>query len=458
MIATKDVSNKRSRHALDSTYLWHCRLSHINKKRMEKLQRDGNLQPTHDESLEKCKSCISEKMARKPFPHQVERAKELLGLIHTDVCGPFRIVSREGASYFITLQMISAIMSFWGYALDSTTRILNMVPTKKVDRMSIPKGKMGYYFYYPLKDKIFVARNAEFFENNLILQEASRSHGLLKASRSDIFKKKTDMDGNVHIFKSRLVAKGYTQTFDVDYGETFSHVANIRAIRVLLAIVPFYDYEIWKMDVKIAFLNGHLSEDVYMVQPEGFVDPKHPNKCAKLQRSIYGLKQASWSWKKRFDEEIKKVSFTQNPDEPCVYLKASGSNVIFLLLYVDDILIMGNNITMLQDVKSWLSIGSIIYAIAVKTILKYLSNTKDMVLVYGGKPEAELKVTFSVNAEAEYIVAAEASMEAIWMRKFINGLGNVMPSNKRPMEMLCDNALAIAIANDPEIMKGASHY
>ncbi|GJU34288.1 zinc finger, CCHC-type containing protein [Tanacetum coccineum] len=74
---------------------------HINKKRMFKLQRDGILKPTHDESLEKCKSCISGKMTCKPFPHQVERAKDLSGLIHTDVCGPFRTMSREAASYFI---------------------------------------------------------------------------------------------------------------------------------------------------------------------------------------------------------------------------------------------------------------------------------------------------------------------------------------------------------------------
>ncbi|GJY57726.1 retrotransposon protein, putative, ty1-copia subclass [Tanacetum coccineum] len=79
-----NVSNKRAKHTLDST--WYCRLGHINKKHIEKLQRDGILQPTHDESLEKCKSCISRKMARKPFPHQVERAKDLLGLIHTHVC------------------------------------------------------------------------------------------------------------------------------------------------------------------------------------------------------------------------------------------------------------------------------------------------------------------------------------------------------------------------------------
>ncbi|GJZ04110.1 retrotransposon protein, putative, ty1-copia subclass [Tanacetum coccineum] len=97
-----NVRNKRSKHGLDSYYLWHCRLRHINKKRMDMLQRDGFLQPTHDESHEKCKSCISGKMARNPFPHQVERAKDLLVLIHTDVCGPFKTVSREGANYFIT--------------------------------------------------------------------------------------------------------------------------------------------------------------------------------------------------------------------------------------------------------------------------------------------------------------------------------------------------------------------
>ncbi|GKA07039.1 retrotransposon protein, putative, ty1-copia subclass [Tanacetum coccineum] len=169
-----------------------------------------------------------------------------------------------------------------------------------------------------------------------------------------LFKKKTNMDGNVHTFKARLVAKGYTQTYSVDYRETFSLVANIRAIRILLAITAFYDFEIWKMDVKTAFLNGHLSEDVYMVQPEGFVDLKHANKVCKLQHFIYGLKQASRSWNKRFDVEIKKIGFTQNPNEPCVYLKASGSNVAFLILYVIDILLIGNNVTMLKEAKSWL--------------------------------------------------------------------------------------------------------
>ncbi|KAJ9538613.1 hypothetical protein OSB04_031346 [Centaurea solstitialis] len=108
------------------------------------------------------------------------------------------------------------------------------------------------------------------------------------------------------------------------------------------------------MDVKTAFLNGKLTEDVYMQQPEGFVDPKNPNKVCKLLKSIYGLKQASRSWNLHFDERIKEFGFTKSEFEPCVYTKFSGSIVTFLVLYVDDILLIGNDVPTLQSVKAWL--------------------------------------------------------------------------------------------------------
>nr|GEX10545.1 probable protein S-acyltransferase 12 [Tanacetum cinerariifolium] len=202
-----------------------------------------------------------------------------------------------------------------------------------------PKKTIGYYFNFPLENKIVVARYAEFFEKNLITQEVSgRAIDLEEIQDEDTspseitskiamevegseplqeevipnvgskwrFKKKTDMDGIVHTYKARLVANGYTQLYRVDYEETFLPVADMRAIRILISVAAFYDYEIWQMDVKTAFLNGYLDEDIYMVQPEGFVDPDHPRKVCKLQRSIYGLKQASISWNKRFDEKIKR--------------------------------------------------------------------------------------------------------------------------------------------------------
>nr|GFB17254.1 hypothetical protein [Tanacetum cinerariifolium] len=96
------VSNKRAKLDLDSPLLWHFRLGHISKKRIKKLQHDGLLNSSVLRAFEKCVSCMSGKMARKPYTHQVEKAKDLLGLIHTDVCGPFKIMSRQGASYFVT--------------------------------------------------------------------------------------------------------------------------------------------------------------------------------------------------------------------------------------------------------------------------------------------------------------------------------------------------------------------
>ncbi|KAK1681817.1 hypothetical protein QYE76_042665 [Lolium multiflorum] len=143
-----------------------------------------------------------------------------------------------------------------------------------------------------------------------------------------IFKRKTDADGNITVYKARLVAKGFRQIQGVDYDETFSPVAKLKSVRILLAIAAFFDYEIWQMDVKTAFLNGDIEEELYMVQPKGFVDPKNADKVCKLQRSIYGLKQASRSWNRRFDKVIKDFGFIQCHGEACIYKKVSGSSVV----------------------------------------------------------------------------------------------------------------------------------
>ncbi|GJY15084.1 putative RNA-directed DNA polymerase [Tanacetum coccineum] len=765
-------------------------LAHIGKTRMQKLHREGILENIDEESFDKCESCISGKMTKKPFNKNIERATDLLGLIHTDVCGPLRHVSRKGASYFLTftddfsrygyvyllkhkhevfetfkvfkaevelqlgkkikalrsdrggeylsqefkdylsengivqnltspytpqqngvserrnhtlLDMVRSMfnlttlpLSFWDYALESAVRILNMVPTKKVDKtpyeiwhgkapnlsylkvwgceayvkrdsanklqqrsvkcifVGYLKETMGYYFYFPPENKVIVARYGDFLERDLISQEFSgrdydpeddHMDTLPSENTSEIpvepeiwveddevgnlgepANYKTDMldtdkviwqgamdeemksmkvnkvwividrPPNAKVVRSKWIFKKKT---DLD--------ADIRAIRILIAIAAYYDYEIWQMDVKTAFLNGRLDEDIYMEQPEGYVDPNYPNGVCKLQRAIYGLKQASRQWNKRFDEEIKKFGFIQNRDEPCVYRKASGSDVVFLILYVDDILIMGNNIPKLKEVKDYLgkcfsvkdlgeaayilgikiyrdrslrliglnqsayidkilkkfnmqnskkgfipmevkhdlsnemcassdeekaymkrvpyasAVGSIMYAVrctrpdvafaqnlvsryqqnpgklhwvAVKHILKYLRNTKDMFLVYGGNPDTELDVTgfcdaswqcdkddtksqtgyvFVVNGgavdwkskkqttiamhatQSEYMAASEAAMEAVWIRKFVEDLG-VMPSISKPINMYCDNSAAIIFANEPGVMKGARHF
>ncbi|KAL0463005.1 UNVERIFIED_CONTAM: Retrovirus-related Pol polyprotein from transposon TNT 1-94 [Sesamum latifolium] len=160
-----------------------------------------------------------------------------------------------------------------------------------------------------------------------------------------VYKCKFGADEEVTAFKARLVAKGYTQP----------PVAMAKSIRILLAIAAWYDYEIWQMDVKTAFLNGFVEEEIYMDQPEGFTVVEEEQKVSRLQRSIYGLKQAFRSWNTHFDEVIRGYDFIKNDYDSCIYKKISGSSVAYLMLYVDDILHIGNDVKMLGDIKAWLS-------------------------------------------------------------------------------------------------------
>ena len=110
----------------------------------------------------------------------------------------------------------------------------------------------------------------------------------------------------------------------------------LKSIKILLSITAHYDYEIRQIDVKAAFLNGNLEEEIYMMQPEGFIAKNQEHIVCKLKISIYGLKQACRSWNIKFDEAIKSFGFEQNLDEPCVYKRHQDKVVIFLVLFVDN--------------------------------------------------------------------------------------------------------------------------
>ncbi|KAG8482959.1 hypothetical protein CXB51_022006 [Gossypium anomalum] len=288
------------------------------------------------------------------------------------------------------LDMVRSMMShadlptsFWGHALETAIFTLNRVPSKSVQKMPYemwtgkrpkiqPPRRSLREFHAPERYGFLITTHGDILlidqDEPRTYQEAvasPNSEKWLEAMRSEmdsmyenqvwtlvdppegvkpigckwVFKKKTDMDGNVQTYKGRLVAKGFRQIHGVDYDETFSLVAMFKPIRILLAIAAFHNYEIWQMDVKTAFLNWKLEEDVYITQPEGFVNPKDAGK-------IY---------------------------EPCVYKKVSGSIITFLVLYVDDILIMGNNIPTLQSIKTWLGsrfsmkdLGEATYILGVK--------------------------------------------------------------------------------------------
>ncbi|KAL0394493.1 UNVERIFIED_CONTAM: Transposon Ty1-LR1 Gag-Pol polyprotein [Sesamum latifolium] len=150
-----------------------------------------------------------------------------------------------------------------------------------------------------------------------------------------VYKRKLGADGEVMAFKAKLVAKGYTQRPRVDFEETYSPVPMAESIRIRLAITAWYDYEIWQMDVKTAFLNGLVEEDIFMDQSKGFTAVGEEQKVYRLRRSIYGLKQTSRSWNTYFDEVKQGYDFIKNDNDPCIYKKISGSSVAYLVLYVD---------------------------------------------------------------------------------------------------------------------------
>ncbi|KAL0444717.1 UNVERIFIED_CONTAM: hypothetical protein Slati_2194400 [Sesamum latifolium] len=133
-----------------------------------------------------------------------------------------------------------------------------------------------------------------------------------------VYKHKLGANGEVTTFKVRFVAKGYTQRPGVNFEETYLPVAMAKSIRILLAIAAWYDYKIWQMDMKIAFLNGFIEKEIFMDQPKGFIYVGEEQKVCHLQRSIYGLKQAFRSWNTRFDEVIWDYDFIKNEHDPCI--------------------------------------------------------------------------------------------------------------------------------------------
>ena len=152
-----------------------------------------------------------------------------------------------------------------------------------------------------------------------------------------VFKRKRGADGKAKIYENYLVTKGYHQCYGIDYDEIFSPVAMLKSIQIMLVIAAHMDNEIQQIDVKITFLNGELKEEMYMIQFEGFISTDE-SKVYKL-RSIYGLKQASRSWNMHFDKVIRTYDFIRNKKESYIYKWINDSMVVFLILYVDDILL-----------------------------------------------------------------------------------------------------------------------
>nr|GEY69976.1 hypothetical protein [Tanacetum cinerariifolium] len=352
------------------------------------------------------------------------------------------------------LDMVRSMMSqttlpksFWDYALETVARILNMVPTKKgcdalvkqdnltkpvkLEPRSIkcifigyPKEMMRYSFYYPPKNKVLVAQNAEFLENSLINQEASGSLKDLEIIQEEDTHPSIDTSLN-HKEDDLEIDEPQSDIIFIRKSTRTRHAPDRMCLNI-----DVEEHELRDLG-KAAYILG-----IKIYRDRSSIPIKEKLKLSKSQRA-------------------------STPDElKCMQNVPYASAVGFIMYAVrctrPDVVFAQNVTSQFQQ-----NPGDLHWT-TVKNILKYLRNTKDMFLVYEGDLKRELmsakqSIFATSSAEAEYIAAFDASKEAVWDMKFISGLG-VVPTIEEPISIYCDNTKAIAIANESGITKGARHF
>nr|GFA02992.1 retrovirus-related Pol polyprotein from transposon TNT 1-94 [Tanacetum cinerariifolium] len=161
-----------------------------------------------------------------------------------------------------------------------------------------------------------------------------------------LWKNKCDEENTVIRNKSRLVAKGYAQKEGVDFEESFAPVARLEAVRLFIAYATHISFTVYQMDVKIAFLYGPLKEEVYVNQPNRFVDPYHPDKVYRLKKALYGLKQAPMAWYDKLSNFLVSKGFSKGSIDPTLFITKHGEDILLVQIYVDDIIFGSRNPTL----------------------------------------------------------------------------------------------------------------
>ncbi|KAL9271968.1 Retrovirus-related Pol polyprotein from transposon RE1-like protein [Drosera capensis] len=253
-----------------------------------------------------------------------------------------------------------------GYSMQMKDRVLQL--NDKQGR-SVARVKMGKNRIYKLNaenisfeeamrdEKWQGAMNVEFqlIERNKTWELTNLPKGGQAIGVKWVFKKKLNAKGEIERYKARLVAKGYKQKAGIDYDEVFALVARMETIRLLIAQAAQFKWQIFQMDIKLAFLNDVLEEEMYLEQPPGYMKARDENKVLKLKKALYGLnrnRQAPRAWNTLIDTYFKENGFEQCPFEHALYVKKKEEDLLFVALYVDDLIFMGNNGDMIEGFKA----------------------------------------------------------------------------------------------------------
>ncbi|CAO2163650.1 unnamed protein product [Urochloa humidicola] len=230
-----------------------------------------------------------------------------------------------------------------------------------------------------------------------------------------VFRNKQNEDGIVVRNKARLVAQGYTQVEGLDFGETFAPVARLEAIRILLAYACSHNIKLYQMDVKSAFLNGKISELVYVEQPPGFEDPKKPNHVYKLSKALYGLKQAPRAWYERLRDFLLSKGFKIGKVDNTLFTKKIGNDIFICQIYVDDIIFGSTNEEYCKEFGDMMSnefemsmIGELSFFLGLQikqikdgTFVCQSKYTKDLLKKFGMEDAKPIKTPMATNGHLD---------------------------------------------------------
>lgn len=171
-----------------------------------------------------------------------------------------------------------------------------------------------------------------------------------------VYKLKTKADGTIERHKARLVARGFSQQYGLDYEETFSPVAKMVTVRTIVSLAAYKGWNLWQLDVKNAFLYGELDCDIFMEQPQGFVYKEFPNYACRLKKALYGLKQAPRAWYGKIAQYLTFCVFKTSSSDPSLFIKTHSAKYTMILLYVDDMIITGDDNAEITRLRGDLSV------------------------------------------------------------------------------------------------------
>eukprot|EP00253_Pinus_taeda_P009585 PITA_09585 len=300
-----------------------------------------------------------------------------------------------------------------------------------------------------------------------------------------VYRTKYGPDEKVDKHKARLVAKGFSQVEGIDYTETFSPVAKMNFVRLVLSLTASFKWEVHQMDVKSAFLHGDLHEEIYMEQHIGFIQTNSSLVC-RLKKSLYGLKQAPRAWYAKMDSFLLESGFSRCHFDNTVYTKKVGKSLLTLVLYVDDLILTGSDPNLINHVKSSLKekfemrdLGHLHYFLGLQVLqskevqfgIHYSveaspllvgftdsdwagdsddrNSTSGYVFTLGSGPitwACKKQVSNSLSsAEEEYRGAVEASKESLWLRQILSEFAF---QQQHSTTLWCDNQSAIQLCKD----------